>query len=397
MAEHARLSPSDAGRWLLCPGAINLCDKLKVKDRGNEHAALGTFAHTVREICLEFGLDAYNLIGFEGTIDGFDFVCDDDMAEHLQPGIDRIRQFPGKMTVEYRVDLGSWMPGQFGTLDCGIAGDDLIVISDLKYGMGVIVEAVGNLQQQIYALGFWDNVARHLTKAKEFLIIIDQPRVSGQGGEWRVSLEELIEFGKTLKSGAEATKDPNAPRCASSHACHWCPAAKIAGACPEHEAFVMSIVALEFDDLDQAMEFGVPPTLPSGVTPERRSFILQNRHVFTKWLDNLHDQALEDAIRGVPVPDLKAVAGRSMPRKYGDKDEAIKLLERVIGEEAFKKVPLTPSQIEKKFGEKVYTKIARVVTQGDPKPQLVSKYDAREALVPLIDKFDIIPDDDLID
>ena len=107
------------------------------------------------------------------------------MADALQPGIDQILEYSGKMFVEERLDLGRWMPGQFGTLDCGIAGEELIVISDLKYGSGVPVQAVKNTQQMIYALGFWDQFARHITDAKQFLIIIDQPRNAGGGGEWQ--------------------------------------------------------------------------------------------------------------------------------------------------------------------------------------------------------------------
>ena len=44
----------------------------------------------------------------------------------------------------------------------------------------------------LYALGFWWNVARHVSKATQFLIRIDQPRCAGGGGEWRISLEDLL-------------------------------------------------------------------------------------------------------------------------------------------------------------------------------------------------------------
>lgn len=377
---------------MTCAGALNLCDKLKAERTGSIFSAHGTFAHTVREFSLDLGIDPDSLIGLRGVVDGFEFVCDDEMADHLQPGIDRVREFVGSMTVEYRVDLSRWMPGQFGTLDLGIAGDDEIVISDLKYGMGVPVSPVRNEQQMIYALGFWDNVARHITDTKKFRIIIDQPRISSGGGEWTTTLDELLAFGEDVKRKAALTKDPDAPRCASARACHWCEAAKVAGACPEHEAFVLSIVGQSFEDLDEMAAMGLPPALPAPIalTPERISFIVQNRHVFERWLDRLHDDALEAAIRGERIPGLKAVPGRAAPRKYIDKAAAESLVLDKIGARGFKQVLKTPTQIEKEFGKDVYAEISDVVTRGETKPQLVHESDAREALTPTVEKFDLL-------
>jgi hypothetical protein len=152
MAAHARLGPSDSSRWLNCAGAVNF-----TKDYPNEateFAAEGTVAHWVREQCLDLGFEPFDFVGTKMRADGFMFEVDAEMAEHLQPGIDEIREFDGPLFVERRISLDRWMPGQFGTLDAGVAGEKLIVISDLKFGEGVPVQAVENTQQMIYALGF---------------------------------------------------------------------------------------------------------------------------------------------------------------------------------------------------------------------------------------------------
>lgn len=163
MTAHARLGPSDSARWLTCPGSINFTKDYPRDTGNNGFADLGTFAHSIREECLEFGFDAYDFIGHKGVIGGVTYECDEEMADRLQPGIDEIRTFEGQLFVEKRINLSRWMPGQFGTLDAGVAGKRLIFISDLKYGEGVPVSAVGNTQQMIYALGFWDQIARHVT------------------------------------------------------------------------------------------------------------------------------------------------------------------------------------------------------------------------------------------
>lgn len=388
MSEHARLSPSDSPRWMTCAGAIALCEKLKVKRSGSIFSAEGTFAHTVRETCLELDLNPFHLLGLKGTVDGYDFELDEEMAEHLQPGIDRIRQFQGPMTVEKRMFLDKWMPDQFGTLDLGIAGKDLIVISDLKYGAGVPVEAVMNWQQIIYALGFYDNIARHITDAKRFLIIIDQPRHSAGGGEWEVSLDDLLAYGQDVKRAAAKTKDPNAPRCASSKACMWCPASKVDGACPEFEAFMLKIAQISLPDLEEAADLDLPPPLPTAerLSPEARSFIVQNGSFFMNWIDRMKDDLLERALRGEPVHGLKAVDGRLSPMKYIDKAKAEKIAREEIGSQAFKETMKTPTQIKKELGDETFAKISSVVTRGASKPQLVSLSDARPALTPSADK-----------
>src|SRR5690606_14314581 len=91
------------------------------------------------------------------------------------------------------------------------------------------------------------------------------------------------------------------------------------------------------------------------LTPEQRSFILLNRAMFTKWLDDLHAEAYDDAIKGRPVPNMKLVLGRSPARKWKDEEKEKVILERRFGVEgAYTKKLLSPAQAEEKVGKKEF-------------------------------------------
>lgn len=391
MAAHARLGPSDSARWLQCPGSINFTKHYP--NESTDAADEGSAAHWVREQCLNFGFDAYDFIGMTVTFNGKKWVVDDDMADALQPGIDQILEYSGKMFVEERLDLGRWMPGQFGTLDCGIAGEELIVISDLKYGSGVPVQAVKNTQQMIYALGFWDQFARHITDAKQFLIIIDQPRNAGGGGEWLVTLDELLEFGETLKVKAAATLEDGAPLLPSEKACLWCPAANIpgrAGGCPAHAEWLADKIDMDFEELDSCALLGTPwqPPIVSALTPERLIEISLAKSSIEKWLEYCHAQALQHLMNHGPLGGYKAVSGRRPPRKWRDTGAAEAFMRQMLPSKSpFNPKLKTPAQAEKEVS-KTYEIPTAFVERGQAKPTMVPVEDARPALWTVEDEFD---------
>ncbi len=397
MAAHARLSPSDSGRWLNCPGSINFTAKIK-ENRSSVHAAEGTVAHSVREDALFLGCDAYEFIGQVREADGMKFEVTEEMADFLQPGIDEIRQYEGEMFIEERLDLGRWMPGQFGTLDVGIAGKKLIVISDLKFGSGVAVSAVKNTQQMIYALGFWDQIARHITDATDFLIIIDQPRNAAGGGSWSITLDELLAFGDELAEKAKLTESPDAPLIPSDYACQWCPAANVPGrpgGCPAHHQAQAALLDLHLEELDDLDDLGIEWSPPSfdALTPQRRAHIVRQKSSIEKWLERLHADELALRISDGPAHGLKAVAGRRPPQKWRDPAPAQAYLEKRVDdvEKIFTKKLITPTQAAKVLGLSRDQQLpSTLIDRGEPKPVLVPEADKRPAINHLdaVDDFD---------
>lgn len=387
---HARNAPSDSKRWLLCAGALRRCRELGLDNsEGNTASREGTAAHWVRETALDLGLDAYDFVGTTITVEGETFTCDVDMADALQSGIDRIRQFEGQLFVEKRVDTTPWVGldeegnPQGGTLDAGVVGDDLIVVSDLKYGRNIPVEAIRNYQQVLYALGFYEQIAKHLTKATRFLIVVDQPRNGAGGGEWETTLEELQKIGEWIKERAKLTFDPNASCTPSSDACMWCPASKQLGACPEYEAWTLEMLETDLEDLDDFAEYGVDvkPPAPDGLTPERLGVIFKHRSILKKFIERIEAHVTREVRAGEgEAYGLKAVAGNRSRRKHKDEDKSKSWLEengyehaQIINEEL-----KTPAQLDKVCGRGKFPR--DLVDGGDPKPTIVSIEDARPAL-----------------
>lgn len=141
-----RKRPSDAGRWTRCPKALSF-----TKDYPNtssDAADEGTACHHVRQMCLSFGFDAYDFIGAKVPVNGKLWEFTADLADAVQPGLDEIWSYEGRLIVEQWVDTTQWVgldengDRQGGTIDCGVIGRRLYVQSDLKAGMGVAVQAV---------------------------------------------------------------------------------------------------------------------------------------------------------------------------------------------------------------------------------------------------------------
>jgi hypothetical protein len=62
--------------------------------------------------------------------------------------------------------------------------------------------------------------------------------------------------------------------------------------------------------------------LPTVLTPERRSFLIDNRKLCESWFDRMLEQALDDALNGRPCGGKKAIDGRKAPDKWKDIDGA---------------------------------------------------------------------------
>lgn len=392
MAKHARLGPSGAESWMTCPDYPNAI--VGLPDDDTEWSSEGTAAHTFHEECLRFGFDAWDLLGHKLTVDGRTFIMTREWAHYLQPGIDRVREFGGKLYLEHRVKLDRWLPKQFGTLDTGIILPDLIIIKDLKFGAGVPVLAERCKQLMLYGLGFWEYVAKHKTKTTKFKLIVDQPRVPGGGGEWDTTLDELLEFGKLAKKAGALTYGKNLPRVASEKGCRFCPAAKNAK-CDEYDRFNLELMDLTFQDLDA--EFEEDPTMPKRLTAKRRSFVLLHRAMFNRWLDSLSQDELTDGLQGRPTPGRKPVQGRGGARKWRDEEEVEDFLVEELGrKQAFNQSLKSPPQVEKELDRTAMAALLKrmkkklkhdPVVQEPGKIVMVAESDAKPAYRPVNDAF----------
>lgn len=389
MTFHTSLSPSKAAMWMRC--ARSIAANEGEEDLGDPaFRRLGTAMHWFREQALLRGIEAFDLVGETTYVDGVEFELDDEAAFQLQKGIDRIRGFGGQLFTEQRVDLSPWLgEGQSGTMDTGIVLPDLIVVNDYKNGFSV-VPVESNEQLMLYALGFWHMIARHLTSATRFLLMIDQPNAFGGGiKEWEVSLDGLLAFGERAREAAGRTADPYAPGTPSPSACRWC---KAKAKCGDIARYILNLFGLTMQDYEEDL-LGCGPELPKydDLTPEQRVAILNHGSMIKQWLEVMMWRTLQDALKGEPVPGKKAVYGRPGNRKFANEEVAkTTVLEFFPPEAVFTTKLKTPTQLENAVGKKAFRHLEGLVSRADPKPVLVDINDPREAIPPenVSDMFD---------
>ena len=194
--QHAFLSASAAHRWINCPPSAKLCAEIEEKEGEGTSvfAAEGTDAH---EVC-EFKLKS--LLGMKTTDPRANLkYFNEEMEEHttdyasfVMEKLVAIKETCSDplVLVEQRVDFSRWVPDGFGTADCLIIADKTMHVIDFKYGLGVLVSAVGNPQMFCYALGalelfdgIYDIDTVHLS--------IFQPRKSNVS-EFEISKSDLL-------------------------------------------------------------------------------------------------------------------------------------------------------------------------------------------------------------
>ena len=401
MAAHAKLGPSSADRWAVCTASVALIDNLVrsgVVDpsRSSVYADEGTAAHEVRQHALTLGLDAFDFVGMTVYVNGVGYSVTDDMAEFLQPGIDWIREHTAAPDVEIRVDLSSWLPGQFGTMDAGWVAGTTLYCSDLKYGMGEPVSAERNRQQMLYALGYWHFKGR--PAVEKIVVCIDQPRAGGLKF-WECSLKELLSFGDVVESVWNQIQSGDTEFVPTDKGCRWCSAKEAVPSkgylgCDAFSRKQLDLFAGAFDDLDAPEPaFADPLTL----TPERRAYIVTHAKQATKWLASLHAASLDAALLGKPDPGKKAVIGQKGDRYFTDEAKAETILELALGPKAYKPrqiIGITDAEkmlkpgTRKKGDPAAWEALKELIDQPDGKPILVALEDPRPAIGSILADFD---------
>ena len=299
--EHAKLSPSDASRWTVCPAAIRLEAELGIEEEGSVYALEGTLAHELCEIRArkEFGLSntadtvlRLSLWGKRVKEQGFD---KEEMEQHAEQYVGHLKRFKGEapgsaILIEQRVETG--IDRCWGTSDAVIVSPDTIHVVDFKYGQGVQVDPRGNKQLRLYAVGALEEFGDLLGEVEKVTWTVYQPRL-GYIASDSCSSDELRAWRDSLKPvGAEAlagsyTFGP------SIESCRWCP---MSGQC---RARAEKVVAPEFD------------SHPDLLDPEEMAEMLKRVPELRDWADKLEARAFHLAYNdGKPIPGFKVVQGR---------------------------------------------------------------------------------------
>ena len=310
--KHAILAPSAAHRWLVCTPCAQL--EATLPQETSEYAREGTLAHSLCEHKLRIWLDheaaytAYSTTGVPGEMNEMtdryaDYVIEELIAQ-------RANTPDAKLLVEVPLDFTGYVPDSFGTSDVVIVSDDTLIVIDFKYGKGVRVDAEGNPQLRLYALGAYLalNEIYDFTKVRT---VVFQPRLDHIDSE-DLTVESLLLWAReVVKPRAEMASKGEGPYQPGEH-CRFCRAAAVCRARAE-EAFKV---------VDKASE--LPPTLAD----EEIAAVLGKLDATEAWIKSIREYALDKAVKeGKHWPGYKLVEARTL-RKIGDQVAALDRLEQ---------------------------------------------------------------------
>lgn len=416
---HSIFSPSKAHRYMKCPGSIAM--EAGAKDDGSTFAQEGTCAHKLSEMVLRGEVASASemlneSIMWEEGGKKISWKINADMIDHVQRYVDRIRErveefkmLPNvkKVTlhVEQRVDFSDLIgiPGQSGTADIVIEvefDDDTAMLSveDLKYGMGVKVDAEANEQLMTYGAAVMSafelvgydivkvNVAIHqirLNHLSEYTYTADEIR------EFTVELAKqakVAEAGYELYTAGKITTDELVLKPGEKQ-CKFC---KAKGKCPALANAVMTTIVNDFDDFDTAEE-PLEPLVEMAikdlgeVSVVQLSRYMQVAGLIEDWLKSVRARVEAEIFNGNKVPGYKLVEGKRGNRAWSDKEaaeEALKAM-RLKLTEMYEMSLISPTTAEKLLKEtpRRWKKLQSLITRSEGRPSVAPESDKRPALV----------------
>lgn len=377
MTAHAKLSASGAHRWLNCLGSVEM--ESGYQDVSSPYAQEGTHAHALAEKCLVEDVNADKFIGslLRDERSGSTHIVDAEMAENVQAYLDYVRQLGGEekhVLVEAKVDFSQYVPEGFGTADhiaiSKVDGVWTLYISDLKYGKGHRVEAANNPQGMLYALGAVLDYG-FIFEVTRVKIAIVQPRLD-HVSEWELSVQELLRWAEGyVKPRAALAAKPGAPVTPSIDACKFC---KAKGECKALADYALNVAVEGFEGIADEME----TKNAMKMDPDQLAAVLKNVDLIAGWLKSVEATAQQKLEHGENIPGYKLVEGRSL-RRWRNEDEARKLLESKIGEDAYEKKLISPSKAEKIL-KKEKTLLTEYVVKPAGRPTIAPQNDKRKAI-----------------
>jgi hypothetical protein len=340
--DHAIFSASKAEQWMNCPASLQVTMNGK-KSTSSFFAEEGTAAHELGEKCLVNNLPTS---AAAGTIIYKDFIVDDDMVINVQKYVDYVNALTNEgdtVLVESKLDYTEYVPGGFGTADAIVIQKDALHVIDLKYGKGEKVDAANNKQMQLYAIGALEITAMLGITIKRVFMHIVQPRI-GHYDEWSRTPKQLHMFGKKATRASTAALKPDPKFGPSEKGCRWC---GFADKCKPLANHNVALISEDFDSLDEVLENDNTALIDGNtISLNELSKLIPHLNNIGKWIKALEARGFDELMSGHDVLDHKLVEGRSI-RKWSDEETAEKVLFATIGDRAYSKKVISPTQAEK--------------------------------------------------
>lgn len=385
MAKHALLSASGAHRWLECTPSAQL--ELQFPQSTSEYAEEGTAAHELCELTARYWLGEISEAEYENQRDELAKgkyynaemqECANDYAKFVAEKTAAARETceDAFTALEVRVDFSKYVKDGFGTGDCIIVSDNVLEIIDFKYGKGVRVEAAGNPQMKLYALGAYLEY-NTLFDIDSVRMTIFQPRLSGVQSSDEITVKELLEWAeKYVKPRAKLAYKGEGEFAPSEEVCKFC---RAKAQCKARADKNLKL----FDEAPDVLL----------LTPEDAGKILEQAGDIQSWLADLESLVSSTLLAGQPVEGWKMVEGRSN-RRFADDLKVVDAMKAAGYDESllYERKLITLTQMEKDFGKKAVAEtLGELIVKPQGKPTLAPAKDKRPEFRPeeqLLAEFD---------
>jgi len=369
-------SPSASSGWLNCAAHAS-------HSGSSSHSRLGTAAHELAEQILtawKRNEKDFNFIGHTIPVEQEMFTVTPEMLENVERYTFQVQAACGfdpiNLEVEQRVRFDKVLnlkEEAWGTADAIIVDPETngIEIHDLKYGTGVKVEAVGNTQMLMYAVGAVGQLLWESPDELPIKLVIHQPRINHYD-EWQIDVRYLREWVESIKSalsnriavsqGADLQKYETT----GDAQCRWC--ARKAD-CKTLEREVLDCFEDTSDD-DESLV---------------RNY--KKLDLIDAWCKAIKAKAyqLAEANR---LPGYKLVEGRKGNAKWIDEKEAEVAL-MGLDVEPFEYKLKTPSAVKRSLSKTDAKLVDQMTKRSDGRPTIAPESDKRPA-ISLTDDFDDI-------
>jgi hypothetical protein len=380
------LSASGSARWLACPPSAKL--ETRFPNTSSSYADEGTAAHELCELAARYWLGEISEKSYENKRNklskGQYYSAEMqeraiDYARFIRHKITTIRADCPDAIIEFEVtdlDYSQWAPDGRGTGDCIIVTDGLLEIIDFKYGKGYRVNAEGNTQMRLYALG---TIARYgeLYELDRIRMTITQPRISAEPSTDEISVVELLDWAENyVKPRAALAYAGQGDFSPSAETCKFCRAKEQCKARAEQNLSL-------FEDSPDVLL----------ITPGEAAEIFGKASDIRAWLSDLENLLVKTLFAGEPVEGWKLVEGRSN-RKYSDELLVAEALKAAGYDEAsiYERKLIALTAMEKALGKKVVAEtLDGLIVKPQGKPTLAPEKDRRPAFTPeqlVLDAFD---------
>ena len=397
---HAKLSPSGAHRWMACPASVVL--EADYPDTSSSFAREGSAAHELAAMVLENeepNAQAYveRMVEFQDNGELVHWRVTQDMADYVNDYVNLVRELAqGKtLLVERKVPIGhlTGEDGATGTSDVVIVDttNGNLTVVDLKYGMGVRVDALENPQLMMYALGALEEYGL-LGDFETVSMYIHMPRLN-YVSEYHITVQELLDFGYDVGAAAKQVRLAQSLDFSNGmeeltmgfftpgeKQCRFC---KAKATCPSLRAEVTEVVGGSAS-LEDFAEF-LPETVDASTGDNYLPIAMSKVDLVEAWCKSVRAETERRLLAGQKVDGFKLVEGKRGNRKWDNEADVETLFKsfRLRQDEMYDLSLISPTKAEKVFKEnpKRWAKVNDLITQSKGKPSVAPATDKRPEMV----------------